>query len=130
MELKITGKIIAAMPEQSGTSSRGNAWKKRNYVLETMDSYPTKVCFEFFGDRVDNNPLAIGNVINLYFDIDSHEYNERWYTTIRGLRAEQLQATGAPVQPAAVNYAPATPVVPEADPFNPAAPSPTDDLPF
>lgn len=128
MEYKTTGKIIVALPEVSGTSRAGNVWKKRNYVLETMDSYPTKIYFEFFGDRADNNPLSVGDVVNLYFDIESHEYNERWYTSIRGLRAEKTG--GAAPQPAAVNYAPAAPVMPEADPFNPAAPSATDDLPF
>lgn len=34
--MEITGKIIVAMPEVGGTSAKGNAWKKREYVLETL----------------------------------------------------------------------------------------------
>ena len=32
--MEIAGKIILALPEQSGVSKAGNAWKKREYVLE------------------------------------------------------------------------------------------------
>ena len=31
--MEVTGKIIVAMPEVGGTSAKGNAWKKREYVL-------------------------------------------------------------------------------------------------
>lgn len=130
MDFTATGKITFALPEQSGTSRAGNAWKKRNFVLETMDSYPTKICFELFGDRVDQNPLAVGDVIRLTFDIDSHEYNDRWYTTIRGIRTEKMSTAAGVAPEQTVNYAPATPVPPAADPFSPAPASPTDDLPF
>ena len=40
--MEITGKIIVAMPEVGGTSAKGNAWKKREYVLETMETYPKR----------------------------------------------------------------------------------------
>ena len=61
--MEIIGKIIVALPEVSGTSSRGNAWKKREYVLETSETYPKKVHFDFFGERADQYPL---NVLDLY----------------------------------------------------------------
>ena len=50
--MEITGKIIIALPEMSGTSKAGNAWKKREYVLETQETYPKKVFFNFFGDQI------------------------------------------------------------------------------
>ena len=43
--MEISGKIIAALPEQGGTSRTGNPWKKREYVLETQETYPRKVAF-------------------------------------------------------------------------------------
>ena len=58
--MEISGKIIAVLPLQSGTSKAGRAWKKQEYVLETQDTYPRKVKFDFFGDRVDQYPMAIG----------------------------------------------------------------------
>lgn len=87
--MEITGKIIIALPEMSGTSKAGNAWKKREYVLETQETYPKKVFFNFFGDRVDQYPLNVGDEVTVSFDIDSREFNGRWYTDIRAWKAEK-----------------------------------------
>ena len=95
--MEVKGKIIVALPEVSGTSKAGNAWKKREYVLETLETYPKKVFFNFFGDRVDQFPLNIGDVITLSYDIDSREFNGRWYTDIRGWKAEK-EGAAAPQQ--------------------------------
>lgn len=90
---------------QSGTSSAGNPWKKKEYVLETEETYPKKVHFDFFGERADQYPLAIGDRVRLSFDIESREYNGRWYTNIRGWKADKIDATapaaGAPAPAAA-----------------------------
>lgn len=98
--MEVIGKIIHVLPLQSGTSQAGNQWKKQEYVLETEDAYPKKVCFDFFGDRVDQFPLAIGDRVRLNFDIESREYQGRWYTSIRGWKAEKIdaQAMAAPQQ--------------------------------
>lgn len=98
--MEITGKIIQAMEPQSGVSRNGNTWRKREYVLETLDNYPKKVCFNFFGDRVDQYPLNVGDVIKLSFDLNSREFNGRWYTDVSGWKAEPAQAAGAAVPPA------------------------------
>lgn len=86
--MEITGKIILALPEQSGVSKAGNSWKKKEYVLETLDTYPRKVHFDFFGEKADQFPLSVGQTIKLSFDIESREYNGRWFTSIRGWKAE------------------------------------------
>lgn len=137
--MEISGKIIAVLPLQSGTSKAGRAWKKQEYVLETQDTYPRKVKFDFFGDRVDQYPLAIGEDVTVSFDIESREFNGRWYTDIHGWKAEKGVPQGvggavpseqgfgpAPAAPAP-GFGPAA--APAADPFA-AAPDATDDLPF
>ncbi len=103
--MEIKGKIILALPEQSGVSKSGNSWKKREYVLETMETYPKKVHFDLFGERADQYPLNVGEVINLSFDIESREYNGRWYTGIRGWKVDKEGApapgvSGIPAPPA------------------------------
>ena len=90
--MEIKGKIILALPEQSGVSKSGNSWKKREYVLETMDTYPKKVHFDLFGERADQYPLNVGEVVNLSFDIESREYNGRWFTSIRGWKVDKENA--------------------------------------
>lgn len=123
--MEIKGKVIVALPEITGTSKAGNAWKKREYVLETLDAYPKKVHFDFFGDRADQYPLNVGETITLSFDIESREYQGRWYTSIRGWKAEKEgAAAAAPAMDASAAYGPATPPPPM-----PAADE-NDDLPF
>ena len=107
--MEIKGKIIQALPEQSGISKgSGKSWKKREYVLETMETYPRKICFNFFNDRVDQYPLNIGDVINLSFDINSREFNGRWYTDISGWKVEKDGAAAAAAPEG--NLPPAPPV--------------------
>ena len=111
--MDIKGKIIQKMDLQSGTSKAGNAWKKQEYVMETLDTaYPRKVKFDFFGERADQYPLEVGDVITLSYDIESREFNGRWYTDIRGFKAvkedpNSVAAAPAPYPPAAGEPAPA-----------------------
>lgn len=127
--MEIIGKITHAFPEVSGVSKAGNNWKKREYVLETVETYPKRVFFDFFGDRADQFPLSVGQMIKLSFDIESREFNGRWYTSIRGWKAEPADNAA---QPAAQPYqAPASAApAPGAFPPPPMSAEPADDLPF
>lgn len=125
--MEIKGKVILALPEQSGVSRTGNKWKKREYVLETMDTYPRKVHFDFFGERADQYPLNVGENITLSFDIESREYNGRWFTSIRGWKVEKDNVTtGGPTSNTSTGPTPPPPVDPNA--FAPS--SPDEDIPF
>lgn len=127
--MEITGKIIIDLQEQSGVSKAGNNWKKHEYVLETQETYPRKVKFDFFGDKADQYKLSVGKVYTVSFDIDSREYNGRWYTEARAWKAEEAQGANAsvanPVPPMA-QQAPVEAPVPPA----PGAAGASDDLPF
>ncbi len=123
--MEIKGKIIVALPEMSGTSQAGRAWKKREYVLETQDTIPRKVHFDFFGDRADQYPLSVGDDITLSFDIESREYNGRWFTSIRGWKAEKNN-----FQPQQPQYGAPDPGFPPAPANDFPAAGPSDDLPF
>lgn len=123
--MEITGKIILALDPVSGTSKNGNPWKKREYVLETQESFPRKIFFDFFGDRADQFPLQPGQNVKLSFDIESREYNGKWFTSIRGWKAEVLENQGV----ISTTTPPLENDFPMADnPFKNS--DPTDDLPF
>ena len=126
------GKIIVKLPLQSGVSKAGNQWSKQEYVLETQEAYPKKIHFSFFGDRANQYPLEVGDQVKLSFDIDSHEYNGRWFTSTNGWKAEKIDANAAPQQPmnqpAPMAGVPGTVPPPPVD-FSPAA-GDNDDLPF
>lgn len=91
--MEITGKLIAAMPTQSGTSQKtGNKWMSRQYVIETQEQYPKKMVFTVFGEeRLQRFNLRRDEFITVLFDIDAHEYNGRYYNEIRAYDIRRVQ---------------------------------------
>ena len=100
--MEITGKIIAVLPERGGVSQRtGSEWKVQEYVLETQEQYPRKMCFDVFGaDKIAQFAIKIGDQLTVSFDIDAREYQGRWYNSIRAWKVERVGA-GAPMAPGA-----------------------------
>ena len=137
--MEIVGKIIQVLPMQEGIGRNGNPWKLQGYVLETIENYPRKVHFEVFGeDRIKNNPCEIDQIVTVSFDIESREFNGRWYTSIRAWKIQQGDMT-QPAAPVAAPVAPTAPAAPAApaeqapvnvDPFDATAGDGTSDLPF
>ena len=140
--MEIVGKIIQVLPMQEGVGRNGNPWKLQGYVLETIENYPRKVHFEVFGeDRIKNNPCEIDQIVTVSFDIESREFNGRWYTSIRAWKIQQGDMTqaAAPVAAPVAQAAPTAPAAPAApaeqapvnvDPFDATAGDGTSDLPF
>lgn len=118
MALEISGKLFAKLALQTGTSARtGSQWQKQEFVIETEDQYPKKICSSLWGDKVDQlAQFNIGDPIKISVDIESREYQGRWYTDIRAWKIEHPQAVapvavapypqGAPVQAPYVQQAP------------------------
>ena len=93
--MEIQGKVIAVLPERSGVSARGE-WKSQTYVIETQEQYPKKMAFDVFGaDRIASFGIHSGEVINVSFDIDTHEYQGRYFNQIRAWNVTKVsqQAT-------------------------------------
>lgn len=90
---------------QTGTSQRtGNPWAIQSFILETQDQFPRKVCIEMFGEeRIKTNPIAENEIVTVSFDLESREFNGRWYTSVRAWRVQQ----GAVAAPAAAAAQPA-----------------------
>ena len=136
--MEVVGKIIQVLPAQEGVGRNGNPWKVQPYVLETLDQYPRKVHFEVFGeDRIKQNPCDLDQLVTVSFDIESREFNGRWYTSIRAWRIQQGDTTQAAAgaqpatqpAPAATTQAPIEPAA-NVDPFDASAGDGTSDLPF
>lgn len=99
--MRIKGKIIQSIPETSGIGkASGKTWRKKEYVLETEDKYPKKICFTFFNDTIDKYPLAVGQYANIGIDLESREYGGKWYHSIVGLNnSERNMGVPAASQP-------------------------------
>lgn len=80
---KISGRIIAVMQMKTGTSQKGT-WASQEYVLETHDSYPQKVCFEVFGtEKIQQFNIQMNDEVDIMYNFDAREFKGRWYNTIR-----------------------------------------------
>lgn len=95
--MEITGKIIQILPEETG-EGRNGTWKKQNFVLETQDQYPKKVCISVWGDKIDLNQFGENAVITASINIESREYNNRWYTDVKAWRIVNAQESPAAPQ--------------------------------
>ena len=136
--MELQGKIILALPERTGTSARGD-WKVQEFVLETLDAqYPRRMVFSVFGEeRLQRFNIQVGQDVNVSFDIDAHEYQGRWFNSIRAFDVRPVVPNvQAPTDnPPFVTPAPANPI-PPATPTSFTSPQPAaesddaGDLPF
>lgn len=92
MELK--GKLLQLLPLQTGTGKNG-AWKKQDIILETEGQYPKKVCISIWGDKINESQLQVGSQLSISFDIESREYNGRWYTDVKAWKIGPADAAKA-----------------------------------
>lgn len=111
--MEFTGKIIAILQPKGGVSkATGNEWKAQEFVIESHDQYPRKMCFEVFGaDKIDQFGIQMGEELTVSFDIDSNQWQDRWFNRIRAWKVERVSAgapmaTGGSVPPAAPSAMP------------------------
>ena len=97
MSFKVKGKILQVLPEQKGTSPRGE-WKKQDFVIETSDDqFPKKICFTLFNDKTASLENIQPNMeVEVSFSIESREYNQKWYTNVNAFRVESVKEESAP----------------------------------
>lgn len=127
--MEFEGTVYRIMPLTQGESARG-PWQRQDVVFDYNDgggNFTRKICVTFFNRPDDVAKLREGATYQVSVNIESREYNGRWYTDIRAWRLQPKQAE-APA---------ATPAMPDLPPLaaepSYAAPSPAqevDDLPF
>jgi hypothetical protein len=121
--MEISGRLVQTLPTQTGTSGKGE-WKKCNFVIETGDKFPKKVCIVAWKDLVDQvQQIPAGSMVNVSFDVESREYNGKWYTDVKAWKIAAGSGSGTGSAPSSRNQAP----MPANEP--PMADA-TDDLPF
>ena len=91
--MEINGKIIQLLEEKSGESAKG-PWRKQEYILETEGQYPKKICFMVWSDKIDELAIKTGENLVVSIDIESREYNGRWYTDVKAWQVTRCQRRG------------------------------------
>ena len=122
--MEFEGIVVKILPPQQGTSARGE-WQRQEVILEQPSEFSRKICVTFFNKPSEVAKLREGVAYIVSANVESREYNGRWYTDVRAWR----------IQPKENQAQPVTPQMPEAAPFEEPAYSTTpasevDDLPF
>lgn len=84
----VSGSVTHILLEQSGAGKNGT-WRKRDFVIETADQYPKKICLTQWGDEIDTSAVEVGEMVTAHIDIASREYNGRWYTDVKAWKVER-----------------------------------------
>lgn len=132
--MDIQGKVVKILPLQTGDNARGG-WKKQDFILETPGEYPKQVCISLWGDKIDQTPLTEGEEITASINVESREFNERWYTDVKAWKIQKglVASNDAPqtYAPKAVAAAPQnTPPPPSMSDMPQESDDLDDDLPF
>ena len=82
--MEFEGVVYKIMPVTRGTSARGE-WQRQDVVFDYNDGgqFSRKICVTFFNKESDVAKLREGETFLVSVNIESREYNGRWYTDIR-----------------------------------------------
>ncbi|MDO4190323.1 MAG: DUF3127 domain-containing protein [Bacteroidales bacterium] len=89
--MDITGKIVEIGEERSGESRNGGTWRRKEYVIAYKEENATQqrqMMFEVANDNIDRFNLQQGQMVTISIDIDAHEYQGKWFNSIRAWRVE------------------------------------------
>jgi len=130
MALEITGRLMRVLDMRTGMGRMGE-WKNQDFILELPGQYPRQVCISLWGEKIEAlKNFNIGDQIKAYIDLESREFNEKWYTSVKAWQLEKGEGAGFP----APTSAPASnlpDIPPPASPADiPPAEEEMDDLPF
>jgi len=126
--MEIIGRIIQKLDLQKGTSAKGE-WKKQEFIIETNDKFPKKVCVSGWAEKVDDlNRFKINDAVKVSVNVESREYNGKWYTDVRFWKIEaagsESGGSNQEYSQESVSQAPAI------EQFNDFGSESSDDLPF
>jgi len=129
MAIEIVGKLDMKLPVQNGNASRG-PWSKQDFIVETPGQYPKKICINVWGEEKvkDLEAFNVGDMLKVSVNIESREYNGRWYTDVKAWKVEKS------VIDSPSNIPSTTTPMPVSEPLgaslDESSDESTDDLPF
>ena len=90
--MEFEGTVVSVLPVVKGTSARGE-WMKQEVIFDQPGEFNRKVCVGFWGDKAQEaGTLRPGEVVAVSANVESREYNGRWYTEVRAWRMTRKAA--------------------------------------
>lgn len=123
--MNVKGVVIHILKEETGVSKAGKEWRKRGFVIETADQYPKTICFDTFGEKTSLiDPLSEGQEVDVHFNLESREYNGKYFHNINAWKIEAGASTATQAPSTGLVQAAAAMPTGESEPDN------LNDLPF
>lgn len=90
--MEIIAKLISIVQASEGTSAKG-PWRKATAIFKTDGEYPKTIAVDFWNSKLEEaNKIPLGTTCKVKFDIESREYNGKWYTNCKGFFIETVGA--------------------------------------
>ncbi|HOU47443.1 MAG TPA: DUF3127 domain-containing protein [Chitinophagales bacterium] len=125
--MELIGKVYKVMPVETGEGKNGT-WKKQQVIIEVDGGkFPKKVAMVFWSELTNSEAFVEGGDISVEFDLESREFNGKWYTDAKAWRINK-STSGSTSSSAAAYNAPPAAAYTESD--IPPAATVEDDLPF
>ena len=110
MNIKFTGKIIAAGQVQMGTSQNGTQWSSQEFVIEELNQqYPSRAVIQVYGSyKIQQFGIKVGEIITANIGLKAHQSRDgRWFNQLDCWKVERpnCQQQGQVVQ-SQINAAP------------------------
>lgn len=96
--MEIKGRVIQSLGVQKGTSKAGKEWSKASVIVETDGQYPKKVALDNMKNAEEFGKLPVGSAGIFHIEVESREFNGRWYTNVNCWKWEVATLTQQPQQ--------------------------------
>lgn len=94
--MEFEGKVIEILAPVTGQSARGT-WERQTVVFEQPNKqYGKEIAVTFMNKGQEVATLRVGEMYTVSFDIESRNYQGRWYTDVRAWRVQPLQPAAQP----------------------------------
>lgn len=123
--MQTTGTLLEIFPPVTGEGKNGT-WKKQDILLEIGDQYKKKLCVTVWGDKIDLNQFQPNEALTVHLDLESRQYQEKWYSDIKAWKVERTGASSPTTTSPTTTGATKTNTPPE----DFLLPTVDDDLPF
>ena len=82
--LSLTGTLTKKNQIENIENKEGKKWIKQTFLIDIGQDYNSTICFQLFGDEKVKllESFNIGDKIEVFFNISSREYNNRYYHNI------------------------------------------------
>lgn len=86
--MEFQGTLVQKTGQREGDNSRGH-WVIASYLIESEGMYPKRMACDVsnseFLDNIGKFDSMIGKRVVVRFDIDAHEWQGKWFNSIRGI---------------------------------------------